>query len=74
MLNVSMVIGPTILFKRICDGKEQKFYACSACRDKKDCNFYWKFEDEWTEKKQAIWEIKRQHTLPKINHNDLNER
>lgn len=39
--------GPTLLFARYGEqGKNTKrFYACSACRDRKECNFY-QLEDE----------------------------
>ncbi|XP_063165987.1 rRNA N6-adenosine-methyltransferase ZCCHC4 isoform X3 [Candoia aspera] len=39
--------GPTLLFTRILQGKEKgrRFYACSACRGRKDCNFF-QWEDE----------------------------
>ncbi|KAB7504625.1 Zinc finger CCHC domain-containing protein 4 [Armadillidium nasatum] len=33
--------GPSVLFERIFqDGRRKKFYACSACRDRKLCPFY----------------------------------
>ncbi|NP_001087167.1 rRNA N6-adenosine-methyltransferase ZCCHC4 [Xenopus laevis] len=39
--------GPTLLFVKVSQGKEQgrRFYACSACRDRKDCHFF-QWEDE----------------------------
>ncbi|XP_073502738.1 rRNA N(6)-adenosine-methyltransferase ZCCHC4 isoform X2 [Phyllobates terribilis] len=39
--------GPTLLFVKMSQGKEQgrRFYACSACRDRKDCRFF-QWEDE----------------------------
>ncbi|KAM3857832.1 rRNA N(6)-adenosine-methyltransferase ZCCHC4 [Diretmus argenteus] len=39
--------GPTLLFEKVCKGDEKgrRFYACSACRDRKDCNFF-QWEDE----------------------------
>ncbi|XP_033465641.2 rRNA N(6)-adenosine-methyltransferase ZCCHC4 isoform X2 [Epinephelus lanceolatus] len=39
--------GPTLLFEKVRKGGEKgrKFYACSACRDRKDCNFF-QWEDE----------------------------
>ncbi|XP_070228328.1 rRNA N6-adenosine-methyltransferase ZCCHC4 isoform X2 [Bos mutus] len=39
--------GPTLLFVKVNQGKEEtrRFYACSACRDRKDCNFFL-WEDE----------------------------
>uniref|UniRef100_G1Q763 rRNA N(6)-adenosine-methyltransferase ZCCHC4 n=1 Tax=Myotis lucifugus TaxID=59463 RepID=G1Q763_MYOLU len=40
-------LGPTLLFVKVSQGKEdtRRFYACSACRDRKDCNFF-QWEDE----------------------------
>jgi hypothetical protein len=32
--------GPTVIFSN----KSKKFYACSACRDHKLCNFYTEFD------------------------------
>ncbi|XP_026370322.1 rRNA N6-adenosine-methyltransferase ZCCHC4 isoform X2 [Ursus arctos] len=39
--------GPTLLFVKVNQGKEEarRFYACSACRDRKECNFF-QWEDE----------------------------
>nr|XP_054489134.1 rRNA N6-adenosine-methyltransferase ZCCHC4 isoform X4 [Agelaius phoeniceus] len=39
--------GPALLFVKTSQGKEEgrRFYACSACRDRKDCNFF-QWEDE----------------------------
>ncbi|KAG8453564.1 hypothetical protein GDO86_000263 [Hymenochirus boettgeri] len=39
--------GPALLFVKVSQGKEQgrRFYACSACRDRKDCHFF-QWEDE----------------------------
>ncbi|XP_030630024.1 rRNA N(6)-adenosine-methyltransferase ZCCHC4 [Chanos chanos] len=40
--------GPTLLFEKVSkgEGKGRRFYACSACRDRKDCNFF-----QWEEEK-----------------------
>ncbi|XP_066429316.1 rRNA N6-adenosine-methyltransferase ZCCHC4 [Eleutherodactylus coqui] len=40
--------GPTLLFVKVSQGKEQgrRFYACSACRDRKDCHFF-----QWADEK-----------------------
>ncbi|KAJ8390286.1 hypothetical protein AAFF_G00108550 [Aldrovandia affinis] len=39
--------GPALLFEKVCKGEQQgrRFYACSACRDRKDCSFF-QWEDE----------------------------
>lgn len=40
--NCACVAGPTVLFQVMCRGEEsgRRFYACSACRDRKDCSFF----------------------------------
>lgn len=40
-------LGPALLFVKTSQGKEEgrRFYACSACRDRKDCKFF-QWEDE----------------------------
>ncbi|KAG8591605.1 hypothetical protein GDO81_000234 [Engystomops pustulosus] len=40
--------GPTLLFVKVSQGKEQgrRFFACSACRDRKDCRFF-----QWADEK-----------------------
>ncbi|XP_059844970.1 rRNA N6-adenosine-methyltransferase ZCCHC4 isoform X2 [Hypanus sabinus] len=43
--------GPTLLFAKV-NHKEQKgrrFYACAACRDRKDCNFF-----QWENEKVSV--------------------
>ncbi|PSN36470.1 Zinc finger CCHC domain-containing protein 4 [Blattella germanica] len=61
--------GPTLLFKRLVEGVEKSFYACSACRDRKDCNFFlWADEKLTPAKKQYL---KKQHNSPQIDHADL---
>lgn len=39
--------GPALLFVKVSHGREEgrRFFACSACRDRKDCNFF-QWEDE----------------------------
>lgn len=39
--------GPTLLFERFTPGKlePQRYYACSACRDRKDCGFFQLYSD-----------------------------
>nr|XP_057934203.1 rRNA N6-adenosine-methyltransferase ZCCHC4 isoform X2 [Doryrhamphus excisus] len=42
--------GPTLLFQKVGrDGERgRRFYACSACRDRKDCKFF-----QWEDEKQS---------------------
>ncbi|KPP63815.1 hypothetical protein Z043_117895 [Scleropages formosus] len=44
---VGRVSGPALLFERLCRGRRsgRRFFACSACRDRKDCSFF-QWEDE----------------------------
>ncbi|XP_068164429.1 rRNA N6-adenosine-methyltransferase ZCCHC4 isoform X2 [Antennarius striatus] len=41
------VHGPALLFEKVCrgGGRSRRFYACSACRDRKDCSLF-QWEDE----------------------------
>lgn len=36
--------GPTLLFNKLSQGKEERYFACSACRDRNLCSFYMKYE------------------------------
>lgn len=54
------ITGPMLLFERFFkDGKPSaKYYACSACRDKKDCSFFqWENEKISPARKQAHKDI-----------------
>lgn len=42
--------GPTLLFESTSKDTSQKFFACSACRDRKDCSFYLEYNSEKLEK------------------------
>jgi len=47
--------GPTILFERFFKDKpSRKFYACSACRDRKDCAFFQWADEKVTSGKQIL--------------------
>uniref|UniRef100_A0A3B3V9H8 Zinc finger, CCHC domain containing 4 n=1 Tax=Poecilia latipinna TaxID=48699 RepID=A0A3B3V9H8_9TELE len=47
--------GPTLLFEKVENGgnKGRRFYACSACRDRKDCGFF-QWEDEKVSKDRML--------------------
>lgn len=63
--------GPMLLFERFFkDGKSAKFFACSACRDKKHCSFFqWEHEKISPARKHAHDEIiKRSKPLPQQLH------
>lgn len=42
LMEGGFVAGPTLLFEKAGRGGEagRRFYACSACRDRKDCSFF----------------------------------
>lgn len=72
-INPSCPHGPTILFSRIENENSRNFYACSACRDRKKCNFFiW--EDELvkiTEDKKKIWKLEIDKYINGVNHRKL---
>uniref|UniRef100_A0A8B9N3Z0 Zinc finger CCHC-type containing 4 n=1 Tax=Accipiter nisus TaxID=211598 RepID=A0A8B9N3Z0_9AVES len=59
--------GPALLFVKTSQGKEEgrRFYACSACRDRKDCNFF-QWEDEKVSETRLVAreEYNRNHQPP----------
>ncbi|XP_029445833.1 rRNA N6-adenosine-methyltransferase ZCCHC4 isoform X2 [Rhinatrema bivittatum] len=62
--------GPTLLFVKVSQGQEQgrRFYACSACRDRKDCNFFqWENEKVSEVRRSAREEYNRSHQ-PSLSH------
>lgn len=65
--------GPTILFSRVIDMKRRNFFACSACRDRKDCNFFlWENElDKVEETKRTVWEQDNERFLSNFNPKQL---
>uniref|UniRef100_A0A8B9YY77 Zinc finger CCHC-type containing 4 n=1 Tax=Buteo japonicus TaxID=224669 RepID=A0A8B9YY77_9AVES len=60
-------LGPALLFVKTSQGKEEgrRFYACSACRDRKDCNFF-QWEDEKVSETRLVAreEYNRNHQPP----------
>ncbi|KAL7298819.1 hypothetical protein TKK_0008559 [Trichogramma kaykai] len=46
----SCIHGPALLFGREIDGGVKKFYACSACRDRKICSFYQPLDEDPSKK------------------------
>lgn len=57
-----------LLFKRVVNGEEKNFFACSACRDRKDCNFFLWADEKVTPNKKNAWDLERERIIPKINH------
>ncbi|KAK6621992.1 hypothetical protein RUM44_001799 [Polyplax serrata] len=66
---------PTILFKRL-RGKTKEFYACSACRDRKDCNFFVPASDlakNSTRELSQHWKNQQKIILTTINNENRHE-
>lgn len=58
--------GPTLLFEPVCQegSKRRRFYACSACRDRKDCNFFQWEDDKVSEARRLAREEENKSKLP----------
>ncbi|EFN79182.1 zinc finger CCHC domain-containing protein 4 [Harpegnathos saltator] len=63
--------GPTLLFNRYIDGESEKFYACSACRDRKLCNFYLTYGQELSKSEKSKWEQKGKKLVQCYPHQKL---
>lgn len=61
--------GPTLLFVKVIQGKEEtrRFYACSACRDRKDCNFFQWEDEKLSEARLAAREAHNRRCLPPLS-------
>ncbi|XP_020848033.1 rRNA N(6)-adenosine-methyltransferase ZCCHC4 isoform X2 [Phascolarctos cinereus] len=68
--------GPTLLFVKVNQGKEEarRFYACSACRDRKDCNFFQWEDEKLSEARLAAREIYNRRCQPPLSHKQYIER
>lgn len=65
--------GPTLLFSRLVSGQPRNFFACSACRDHKDCTFFlWQDERHKLNKsKQNAWQQERDKFIRDVDHKKL---
>lgn len=67
--------GPTLLFSRCVNvtGDRRRFFACSACRDRKQCAFFlWESERESiSDVKKLAWKIEQGKLVQDINHRKL---
>ncbi|XP_012864647.1 PREDICTED: zinc finger CCHC domain-containing protein 4 isoform X2 [Dipodomys ordii] len=61
--------GPTLLFVKVNQGKEEtrRFYACSACRDRKDCSFFQWEDEKLSEARLAAREAYNQSCQPPLS-------
>ncbi|KAL6262811.1 hypothetical protein P5V15_005601 [Pogonomyrmex californicus] len=63
--------GPTLLFGRYIKGEIDKFYACSACRDRKLCRFYLKYDQELSKSQKHMWELENKKFVRRYIHQEL---
>ncbi|RLU20468.1 hypothetical protein DMN91_007078 [Ooceraea biroi] len=63
--------GPTLLFGRYCASELHKFYACSACRDRKMCNFYLEYGKELLKSQRRVWEQEKKKLAQSYRHQKL---
>ncbi|XP_061850224.1 rRNA N6-adenosine-methyltransferase ZCCHC4 isoform X3 [Colius striatus] len=68
--------GPALLFVKTSQGKEEerRFYACSACRDRKDCNFFQWEDEKVSEARLAAREEYNRSHQPSFTHRQNVER
>ncbi|NWS93960.1 ZCHC4 protein, partial [Mionectes macconnelli] len=68
--------GPALLFVKTGRGKEEgrRFYACSACRDRKDCNFFQWEDEKVSETRLAAREEYNRNHQPTFTHRQNVER
>ncbi|KAL0970448.1 hypothetical protein UPYG_G00242100 [Umbra pygmaea] len=66
------VHGPTLLFEKVCIGEEKgrRFYACSACRDRKECAFFQWEDEKVSEARLLAREEENRSKLPKFTHQE----
>ncbi|XP_075890019.1 rRNA N(6)-adenosine-methyltransferase ZCCHC4 [Nelusetta ayraudi] len=64
--------GPTLLFEKTCkgNGTGRRFYACSACRDRKDCNFFQWEDEKVSEARLLAREAENRSRRPRFTHQE----
>ncbi|KAK2579936.1 hypothetical protein KPH14_007616 [Odynerus spinipes] len=63
--------GPTVLFGKYVDGTLERFYVCSACRDRKLCRFYLKYGEKLTKQQQDAWDKEKKKVAQSYYHQKL---
>ncbi|KAM9330372.1 rRNA N(6)-adenosine-methyltransferase ZCCHC4 [Gastrophryne carolinensis] len=68
--------GPTLLFVKSGQGKEdsRRFYACSACRDRKDCQFFQWADEKVSEARLQAREEYNRSCQPPLTHDQYTKR
>lgn len=69
--DIFIYIGPTLLFGTYENGKLEKFYVCSACRERKTCKFYLKEGEKLTKQQAAKWEQQKKQFISRYRHRSL---
>ncbi|KAM9834269.1 rRNA N6-adenosine-methyltransferase ZCCHC4 [Syngnathus typhle] len=68
--------GPTLLFEKV--GKQgeegKRFYACSACRDRKDCNFFQREDEKVSETRKLAREVENKRGRPPFSQQQYSAR
>ncbi|XP_051530171.1 rRNA N6-adenosine-methyltransferase ZCCHC4-like isoform X1 [Myxocyprinus asiaticus] len=64
--------GPTLLFEKTSNGagKGRRFYACSACRDRKDCHFFQWEHEKISEARMLAREEQNHSKMPLFTHKE----
>jgi len=63
--------GPTVLFEKVTKGVTKQFYACSAYRDRKFCDFFHVKNDKVTNGKSVKWAVQRKDLIRNKDHSKL---
>ncbi|XP_014291204.1 rRNA N6-adenosine-methyltransferase ZCCHC4 isoform X1 [Halyomorpha halys] len=66
--------GPTLKFSRLVKGRVKRFFACSACRDRKDCPFFLWEDEPISDSKLLSWAEVRNKSISSIDHDSLQKR
>ncbi len=71
-----LVTGPTLLFERYtaADQVGRRFYACSACRDRRECNFFQHADASVSQASKIAREEHNKSHQPKLTHNQFYHR
>uniref|UniRef100_A0A9J8DJV4 Zinc finger, CCHC domain containing 4 n=2 Tax=Cyprinus carpio TaxID=7962 RepID=A0A9J8DJV4_CYPCA len=64
--------GPALLFEKNVNGKEKgrRFHACSACRDRKHCNFFQWADEKISEARMLSREEQNHSKMPFFSHQE----
>ena len=63
--------GPTVLFEKVTKGVAKQFFACSAYRDRKFCDFFHVKNEKVTSGKTVKWAVQRKDLIRNKEHSKL---